>query len=127
MYRFVGTDLYVQTHEYMLARSGTSAIANSQFEGLPKKADFSIQFMTKVTSFGQLVWGIPLEASVHICIRLCISTAFNAQRNTEKHFSMDSTTEIKTKACSAYRLVGTDLCTSLCVQICMYRLVCRGS
>ena len=78
----------------MLARSGTSAMANSQSEGLPKMVDFTIKLMSKVASFGQLVWGTPLEASVHICIRLCISTAFNAKRNTENQFSMDSTMEI---------------------------------
>ena len=72
MYRLVGTDLYVHAHVYMLVRSGTSAIANSQLEGLPKKVHFIVKLMSKLASFGQLVWGTPLEASVHICRRLRI-------------------------------------------------------
>ena len=52
--------------------------------------------MSEIFGFGQLVWGTPLEAFVHICIRLCLSTAFNAQRNAENQIPMDSTTGFHT-------------------------------
>ena len=131
-YRFVCTDSCVQVRRYKIVCTGSwvqiciyrlmctcsyvatqTPLQKSKFEGLPKKADFTIQLMSKLACFGQLVWGSSLQASVHICTRLCISTAFNAQRNTENLFPWTAPRKL------IQRLVGADLY----VQARVYRFV----
>ena len=87
--------------------------------------------MSKVACLGQLVWGTPLEAFVHIFIRLCIRAAFNGQCNTEDNFPWTAPRK------SIQRLVGADLYvktnvhrpvhTDLYVQARRYRFVCTDS
>ena len=47
-------------------------VANPILRVLPKRADSIIQVMSKFATFGQLVWGTPLEPFVQKCMRLCI-------------------------------------------------------
>ena len=122
MYRLVGTDLYIQTHVYMLVCSDTNAIAKLPIRRPSKKGRFHYSTYVKTRLFWPTCVG---ELFAGVCTHLhpfMYKHCFQCSTQYRKPFSMDSTTEIDTEA-RRCRFV----CTGSCVQVRTYTFVCAGS